>query len=144
VSIRVEVKGLRAFEQAAGQLTAEMRKGVDDAVAAGGLMMQSEIKRRIQQGPATGRVYKRRGVVHQASAPGEAPMSDTGRLANSVMFDRKGFARASVFSGLMYAAYLEWGTSRMPEERPVWMPVAKQYWPKIKGLIEGALERAIK
>jgi HK97 gp10 family phage protein len=143
LSIRVQVKGLKAFEAAAGQLTAEMRKGVDDAVAAGGLMMQSEIKKRIQRGPATGRIYKRRGVVHQASAPGESPMSDTGRLANSVMFDRKGYARASVFSGLMYAAYLEWGTSRM-SPRPVWMPVAKQYGPKIRSLIEAALGSAIK
>lgn len=143
MSIRVEIKGLKSFEQAVGQMTAEMRKGVDDAVSAGGLAMQREIKRRIQSGPATGRIYKRRSVVHQASAPGEAPMSDTGRLSNSVMFDRKGFARASVFSGLMYGAYLEYGTSRMAP-RPVWTPVAVEYGPKIKGLIEDALERAIK
>jgi hypothetical protein len=30
--------------------------------------------------PKTGRVYVRRGVAHQASAPGEAPASDTGSL----------------------------------------------------------------
>lgn len=33
--------------------------------------------------PKTGRIYRRRGVVHQASAPGEAPASDTGSLVQS-------------------------------------------------------------
>jgi hypothetical protein len=33
--------------------------------------------------PKSGRVYRRRGVEHQASAPGEAPASDTGTLLNA-------------------------------------------------------------
>ena len=39
----------------------------------------------ILTGPRTGRIYRRGGVVHQASAPGEAPASDTGELRQSIV-----------------------------------------------------------
>jgi hypothetical protein len=34
--------------------------------------------------PKSGRVYRRRGGSHQASAPGEAPASDSGTLLNAI------------------------------------------------------------
>jgi hypothetical protein len=45
---------------------------------------QNEAVRGIQRGPANGRTYKRGTVTHTASAPGQFPMSDTGRLASNV------------------------------------------------------------
>lgn len=38
----------------------------------------------ILNGEKTGRIYRRRGVAHQASAPGEAPASDLGTLLRSI------------------------------------------------------------
>jgi phage gpG-like protein len=45
--------------------------------------------RGVQRGPASGRVYQkyRPRRTHQASAPGEYPATDTGRLASSIQFE---------------------------------------------------------
>lgn len=68
--------------------------------------------------PKSGRIYRRRGVAHRASAPGEAPANDTGRLVNSrriELFPER--LRARLTFSTSYAALLELGTSRM-EARP--------------------------
>lgn len=76
----------------------------------------------IQNPPKTGHVYKRRGVAHQASAPGEAPATDTGRLVQSgrTEYDRKKVLGRVVFS-TNYAASLEYGTQTI-EPRPFARP----------------------
>jgi hypothetical protein len=68
--------------------------------------------RGIQRGPASGRMYRKYNPsrLHQASAPGEYPMSDRGRLASSVQLEpvvsiKKPVAR--VGTALMYGRYLE-------------------------------------
>lgn len=73
---------------------------------------QQEAVRGIQRGPATG---ERRTDGSRASAPGEFPMSDTGRLASNVEMRLATSARpeAKVGTDIIYGAYLEFGTSRM-------------------------------
>jgi HK97 gp10 family phage protein len=92
--------------------------------------------------PKTGRLYWRRGVSktsgtgrsfsggHRASAPGEPPASDTGRLVNSITtsYDFNELS-GTVRARTEYAAYLEYGTSRMeprPFMRPAVANVARQ------------------
>lgn len=68
--------------------------------------------------PKTGRVYRRRGVSHRASAPGEAPATDLGTLVNSrkiEFFDQGLRARLTFMTD--YSLKLEVGTFRM-EPRP--------------------------
>lgn len=74
----------------------------------------------------TGRVYRRRGVEHQASAAGEPPASDTGRLVNSrrVEVDTENL-RARLAYGTEYALYLSLGTYKM-EPRPWLFPALEQ------------------
>ena len=76
----------------------------------------------IMDGQKTGRIYRRRGVEHQASAPGEAPASDTGRLVQSAHseFDPADLSGEAIWS-TDYAEDLEFGTSKMaprPYARP--------------------------
>lgn len=93
--------------------------------------------RGIQRGPKTGRVYDTRfwtddqgrlrvgepRVPHQASAPGQYPASDTGRLASNVRFELPTPSNMTgrVGTNITYGAYLEFGTSRMAA-RPWLMP----------------------
>lgn len=79
--------------------------------------------RGIQRGPASGQTYKRGARTHTASAPGEYPMSDTGRLASSVQFTvaTKTKPQAIVGTNIVYGPYLEFGTSKM-SARPWLMP----------------------
>jgi len=66
---------------------------------------------RVSRGGGGGRTYRRgRGRVHRASAPGEYPATDTGRLVNSVAFEMHGPRSGSIFSDLEYAKYLAEGT----------------------------------
>jgi HK97 gp10 family phage protein len=62
----------------------------------------------------SGRVYRRRGITHQASAPGEPPASDTGTLLNRRRIDLlpEEIAARLTFSA-KHAAPLEFGTRNM-------------------------------
>lgn len=66
----------------------------------------------------TGRTYRRRGVEHRASAPGEPPASDTGNLVANRRIDLfpNRLAGRLTFSA-EYAWYLQHGTENM-EARP--------------------------
>ena len=66
--------------------------------------------KKIQEPPKTGTVYKRRGVSHQASAPGESPATDIGTLVQSgrTEYDIENLRGYVVFSA-PYAAALEYG-----------------------------------
>lgn len=68
----------------------------------------------ITTGSKTGRVYRRRGVKHQASAPGEAPANETGRLVQSrrIQIDARALRALLVFADKK-ARHLEHGTLRM-------------------------------
>jgi hypothetical protein len=74
------------------------------------LKIDREAKLLIARGPKTGRQYGK----HQASAPGEAPATNTGRLIQSILWQlgHQGIS-AEVGSPLDYASYLETGTKRM-------------------------------
>jgi HK97 gp10 family phage protein len=68
----------------------------------------------ILKGTKSGRVYRRRGITHQASAPGEAPAADLGRLAQSIAIKHTpGSGVARVIVGSRYGRMLEQGTRRM-------------------------------
>lgn len=68
--------------------------------------------RGVQRGPASGRVYEkyRPKRTHRASAPGEYPATDTGRLAASIQMEpptNKAKPVGVVGSNLHYAKHLE-------------------------------------
>jgi phage gpG-like protein len=121
----------------------DMQAAVADAVTATGLELRGDVVKRIQQGPKTGRTYQRRGVTHTASAPGQAPATDTGRLANSITFEQVGPVSVTVGSALIYAAYLEYGTTHMPEPRPAWRPAVEAMGPKFRKRLLRALDMSL-
>lgn len=80
----------------------------------------------INSPPKSGIIYRRRGVVHQASAPGEPPATDLGTLVQSGyasypeqsdLFVVTGYANW----GAAHAIFLELGTQNM-EPRPFARP----------------------
>jgi hypothetical protein len=62
--------------------------------------------------PKSGRVYRRRGRMHKASAPGEFPAKDTGRHVATVNY-KVGAAEVTIGSGMFYARFLRYGTRKM-------------------------------
>jgi HK97 gp10 family phage protein len=84
-----------------------------------GLVRGTEIIREeavtlINTGAKTGRVYRRNGVSHQASAPGESPAADTGDLASKIGTSVDANAlEGSVEFYSAHARPLEYGTRNM-------------------------------
>jgi HK97 gp10 family phage protein len=91
---------------------------IKQAVLAGALMVESDAKLSIMHGAPTGHVYGK----HVASAPGEAPATDTGMLASSIGHDVSDDGMTvEIGSALDYATDLEYGTKNM-EARPFLEP----------------------
>ena len=110
------------------ELEAEMRKVVE----AGAMLVRNDAIKSIQDGKKTGRVYKRGNIEHRASAPGEAPASDTGRLVAAITYDmddRKPIAY--VRAATEYAKRLEFGTVEVAA-RPFLLPAVKKNEKKIE------------
>lgn len=83
------------------------------AVVAGGFVLEKAVKISMSATTHTGRVYRRKGKKHQASAPGETPAVWTGVLVNSIATElvssSKTDAWAQVGTGVEYAEALEFG-----------------------------------
>ena len=143
MSMSISMDGLAGLQIALLAASQEARGGVDRAVVATAIELRGDVVKRIQRGPATGRTYVRGQVSHQASAPGESPATDTGRLANSVTFDKVAQMSATVGSDLVYAAVLEFGSDRI-DPRPAWVPAVEAITPKYIARLERALEEAFR
>jgi len=112
ISVTVHRKSQRVLLDL-GDHPAAWDMGVRSALHEIGALTTRETQRLIAQGPKTGRVYIRRGRRHQASAPGEPPANETGRLRKSVGYQVRGTHQLAVGEEAPYAAFLEHGTRRM-------------------------------
>jgi len=73
---------------------------------------------RVSRGGGGGRTYRRgRGRQHRASAPGEYPATDQGRLVNSISYQMHGPRSGSIGSEVQYAKFLTEGTAHMEARR---------------------------
>ena len=95
------------------------------AVAATAQKVRGDAIKSVQRGAKSGTVYTRSSGQnlsprHQASAPGQAPATDTGNLVSSIKAESKGLS-GRVYSDIKYAFWLEFGTLKM-EPRPFLNP----------------------
>ena len=97
--------------------TNKTRNGLRAALTEIGRENVKHTKNLIKKGPKTGRVYRIKGRVHKASAPGEAPASRSGKLLRSVRARVYGWERMEFGDSAPHGKYLELGTRNM-EPRP--------------------------
>jgi len=123
-----------------GRLRAAAMRGVVRGTEA----VHQEAVRRVQNPPKTGRIYRRRGVLHQASAPGEAPASDTGALVqqSGTRYEPDRLTGIVSFNAL-HAAPLEYGTVRM-EPRPFLRPALATMLPRIQQDVNDEIQRVFR
>jgi HK97 gp10 family phage protein len=137
------------------QLVSTLRKAKDAAnkaaereVKQASKAVETTAKNLILKGPKTGEFYKRGRKWHQASAPGEAPANDGGKLASSIMSKMEvlspGVASAVVWAnekGNPYGAYLEFGTEHI-EPRPFMTPALESNRAKFPKALGDAVVKA--
>lgn len=134
MSIEIHIEGLEELRQAIAQAKVEVRQAAEREVAAATARVQGAAIKRIERGPASGRTYQSSvaGRDHQASAPGEAPMSDSGNLAGSIATSSDGL-EGVVFTPLDYGRWLEFGTSDGKlKPRPWLLPSLEEDAPRFK------------
>ena len=142
MTVTIKLEGDKKLAKALKNLTVEAEKRVGDGVNATGLELRGEIVKKYNHGPATGLWYQSGEISHQASAPGEAPMTDTGRLAGSVSFKKEQGIAVSVFTEVEYGPWLEFGTMNI-KARPAWEPAIEEMRPKYLRRMETAIRRSM-
>lgn len=141
--VELRIDGMQQLTEALRRFGERAVREVASAVDATGIELRGDIVRSYQRGIATGRTYQKYNPrrTHRASAPGDAPARDTGRLVSSVDFTRRGDTAVTVGSQLAYASMLEFGTSRIAP-RPAWVPAVEAMRPRYITRLEAALARA--
>lgn len=110
---RVEIRGLQKAIKKVARDEKEAQEMEHEIISELTLATHAEAVRGLQRGPKTGRIYRKtRPVrVHQASAVGEYPASDTGRLANGTKFSLPAKNRrvkiGQVYTNVRYGKHLE-------------------------------------
>lgn len=130
-------------KQSSANLGPAIEKAMNNAVALLAYSALSMAQQSIQKGPKTGVVYKRRNVRHQASAPGEAPATDTGRLVASGRVDQPQSLVANLIFSADYAAALEYGTRHMAA-RPFMRPAGEAQRAKAKAIFDKEIAKVMK
>ena len=123
------MSGITGLDKLQGKLTAlpeQMSKAAQAGLYLGGLQIEALAKQSIMEGGKSGVVYHRRSVSHTASAPGEAPANDTGRLVNSIHTDRSDDGQTVTVSvDAAYGAALEFGSVHTAA-RPFMLPALRR------------------
>ena len=141
LNIKVDLSGEAELMRNLLRLDDRAHREIQDSLDDGAHMLRDDIIKDILHGPKTGRVYthhmemeggklvqgKKRSAPHQASAPGEAPASDTGHLVGNITVDqsRAPDLDVGVQSLATHSEELEFGRRSGPypmEARPFMRP----------------------
>lgn len=121
----VKIIGIKSLDKKLKALGIDSEAVAKKAVSTAALKIQSEAITSIQRGARNGKVYKRGSRTHQASAPYEAPKTDTGNLVSNISIEKSTdglSAKVGIMSQrAIYGAWLEFGTSKM-KPRPWLLP----------------------
>lgn len=121
------------------KIAMRLSRAADRGCAVGVRILEAETLRLIMNTPKTGRLYVTRGRKHQASAPGEPPASDTGRLVNSrTVEDFAGEHRSRLTYRTEYALMLEAGTQKMAP-RPFAAPAVANKGQEVREAVEAEI-----
>lgn len=165
--MEIKIIGTKELQQALAKKQMELHRAIARGVTKGAMLVQKTARQKILKGPKTGRVYgtvadvmnnmvvqalgserqKRLAAakVHQASAPGQPPANDTGKLAASIQVvaaSPSNRATAYVTVGEPYGKHLEFGTKEI-EPRPFLQPSADENHATIHAMIVESVNEAV-
>ena len=123
MDIKFRVTNLKKVLSQLENLDKQLEPDFQEIVKGGAQLIRGEAIKSIQTGAKSGIVYQMYNPrrEHRASAPGQAPASDTGNLVSKIVVKQKDANVTNVESNANYSAFLEYGTSKM-EARPFMLP----------------------
>ena len=139
MNITFTVKNIKKVMSQLNKLNKQLEPDFQEIVKGGGQFIRGEAIKSIQSGAKSGIVYEKYNPrrSHRASAPGQAPASDTGNLVSKIIVKQKTKNITNVESNADYSAFLEYGTSKM-EPRPFMLPAFEK---SKKPIINAVLKR---
>ena len=143
MNIKFQFTGVEKAVEALVKVREDLEKNMQEVLLGGGQLIRGEAIRSIQQGAKSGKTYKKYNPTrtHKASAPGEAPASDTGFLVSNIRVkDQKDFVE--VRSEASYSKFLEYGTSKMLA-RPFMFPASEKSKPKIAEILFQKIKQSL-
>jgi hypothetical protein len=141
--VSIDMQGGDQLIAALKKLGADGEREIARVVTATAIEVRGGIVKKYQRGPKTGRIYERGNIIHQASAPGEAPATDTGRLASGTEYRSTGRFSAEVRNSVAYGPLLEFGTRNIAA-RPAWRPAVEEARAKYIKRLEDALRKVMR
>lgn len=140
--MKMALSGAAALQKALREFSINADREIAAAVNGTAQNIRAHAIKSIMRGPKTGETYKKTKPkrTHKASAPGQAPATDTGRLAGSIQADVSG-RRAEVYTNAAYAAPLEFGTTTI-EPRPFMVPAMEKERPAFIKRLDAVVEKA--
>ena len=123
MDIKFKVSNLKKVLSQMDKLEKDMEIPFQEIVKGGAQLIRTEAIKSIQTGAKSGVMYQKYNPrrEHRASAPGQAPASDTGNLVSKIIVKQKTKNITNVESNADYSAFLEYGTSKM-QPRPFMLP----------------------
>jgi HK97 gp10 family phage protein len=145
MKVTIDVTGdLEVFEKIK-TFDKKIQKAIEDGLLATASITTSIAQKSILSKPKTGNIYKKlKRSYHQASAAGEAPANDTGRLVSSMRsaLDETPLSASSI-AGTAYATHLEYGTKSM-SPRPFMRPAAEKAKPQGVKIISDEIDKILR
>lgn len=114
-TVKIELEGVNTLLAKLQKLELASDDVIEETIFNLAMETQAEAIKGINGPPKSGAVYEKYAPrrTHQASAPGQYPASDTGRLASSVRAVPTGPMAYEVGTNVAYGPMLEFGTTRM-------------------------------
>jgi len=142
--VSIQVKGIKEALSALKNLQNNLEEPFREVIQGGAQLIRGEAIKSIQSGPKSGRVYEKYNPrrTHKASAPGEAPASDTGNLVRNIRVKQKTKDIVEVESNAPYSQFLEFGTSKMLA-RPFLFPAFEKSRSKILQVTFNRIKKAV-
>lgn len=142
-----QVTGMNELLRNLKGLSVDIPKAIDEAVVEVALDVKADAVKSIQQVSAGGVVtrYTQGGnsFDHMVSKEGDAPNTDTGRLASSIaMSHDQGSGEAHVSTDVDYAEHLEFGTVKMAA-RPFLEPALDKNEKNLLATVGKAIQRQL-
>lgn len=149
MTIAGKLKGVNGLKRKFALIQASATKETQREMTRILVDMDRDIKRTIQSGGRSGNIYKvtKSGATHQASAPGEAPKSNTGNLAASFKIFTTKIANTvigNIENFAQYAKYLEFkpkSAGGRPFMRPLYNRWRKNASQRLRLTIKSGIKR---
>lgn len=137
----VTLIGSKEFSQAIVKLNKDGKIGLSRLMERAARETAGIAQKNIQGGSRTGRIYKRRSVRHQASAPGEFPKTDTGKLVSNIFHRKEGQTSfvAGSHASAPHGLFLEL-KSPLKGGRPWLLPSVNEFLRKFEAKAKAAIK----